>query len=133
MKFNSLSLFVLPRLTQCDTNETLISVDFDELLDEGRFASVEKIKTIGSTYMAVSGLNPIADVWMTDFFTIQHFFKQFLIEKNHFQKAQDEYCHLVALVDFALAMKDCLDDVNHHSFNSFQLRVGKVGSLSMGS
>lgn len=31
-------------------------VDFDELLDDSRFSSVEKIKTIGSTYMAVSGL-----------------------------------------------------------------------------
>ncbi len=36
-------------------------VDFDELLDDSRFSSVEKIKTIGSTYMAVSGLvNPVS-------------------------------------------------------------------------
>ena len=34
------------------------SVDFDELLDESRFSCIEKIKTIGSSYMAVSGLNP---------------------------------------------------------------------------
>lgn len=32
--------------------------DFDELLGQPEFASVEKIKTIGSTYMAASGLNP---------------------------------------------------------------------------
>lgn len=31
--------------------------DFDELLEKPEFASVEKIKTIGSTYMAASGLN----------------------------------------------------------------------------
>ena len=37
-------------------------VDFDELLDESRFASIEKIKSIGSTYMAVSGLNPSLNV-----------------------------------------------------------------------
>ena len=34
------------------------AVDFDELLDEKRFGSIEKIKTVASTYMACSGLNP---------------------------------------------------------------------------
>lgn len=33
--------------------------DFDELLDREEFCHVEKIKTIGSTYMAASGLNPL--------------------------------------------------------------------------
>ena len=37
-------------------------VDFDEVLDEERFRSVDKIKTIGSTYMAASGLNPTPHV-----------------------------------------------------------------------
>ena len=37
-------------------------VYFDELLDEARFDCIEKIKTIGSTYMAVSGLNPTSNV-----------------------------------------------------------------------
>ncbi|KZS05949.1 putative Adenylyl cyclase [Daphnia magna] len=81
-----------------------IIVDFDELLDESRFASIEKIKTIGSTYMAVSGLNPVQNTTTTG--------------------DADEYLHLTALTDFALAMKDRLDEVNRHSFNSFQLRVG---------
>lgn len=31
--------------------------DFDELLDQPEFYHVEKIKTIGPTYMAASGLN----------------------------------------------------------------------------
>ncbi|TNN30523.1 Adenylate cyclase type 8 [Liparis tanakae] len=35
-----------------------IIADFDELLGEDRFQDIEKIKTIGSTYMAVSGLSP---------------------------------------------------------------------------
>ena len=30
--------------------------DFDQLLKEERFSSLEKIKTIGSTYMVASGL-----------------------------------------------------------------------------
>ena len=32
--------------------------DFDELLGEERFRSVDKIKTVGSTYMAAVGLMP---------------------------------------------------------------------------
>lgn len=33
-------------------------VDFDELLEEPRFSSIEKIKTVGASYMAASGLSP---------------------------------------------------------------------------
>ncbi|KAJ8871129.1 hypothetical protein PR048_027433 [Dryococelus australis] len=76
-----------------------IIADFDELLDEDRFKSIEKVKTVGATYMAASGLNPA-------------------------ENGEDEYEHLCALVDFALAMKQRLDDVNTHSFNNFHLRVG---------
>lgn len=35
----------------------IIISEFDTLLEKDKFASVEKIKTIGSTYMAASGLN----------------------------------------------------------------------------
>ena len=34
----------------------LSSVDFDEILDDDKFRSLEKIKTIGSTYMVASGI-----------------------------------------------------------------------------
>lgn len=34
-----------------------IIADFDQLLMEERFMSIEKIKTIGSTYMVASGVN----------------------------------------------------------------------------
>ncbi|VVC36628.1 Hypothetical protein CINCED_3A015230 [Cinara cedri] len=77
-----------------------IIADFDELLSETKFSSIEKIKTVGASYMAASGLNPSV------------------------KDGEDEYGHLCALVDFALAMKQCLQDVNVHSFNNFQLRVG---------
>lgn len=40
----------------------LFSVDFDELLAESRFSSIEKIKTVGACYMAASGLNPSVEV-----------------------------------------------------------------------
>ena len=34
-----------------------IFADFDQLLSEKRFQCIEKIKTIGSTYMVASGVN----------------------------------------------------------------------------
>ena len=77
-------------------------MDFDEILDDDKFASIEKIKTIGSTYMAASGINPKED-------------------------ERDEYAHLCDLVDFAIEMKRKLDDINTHSFNKFQLRIGELG------
>ncbi|XP_014244187.1 adenylate cyclase type 8-like isoform X2 [Cimex lectularius] len=76
-----------------------IIVDFDELLSEPRFGSIEKIKTVGACYMAASGLNPT-------------------------HEAIDGYSHVCALVDFALAMKQSLENINKHSFNNFHLRVG---------
>ncbi|RZF48787.1 hypothetical protein LSTR_LSTR008136 [Laodelphax striatellus] len=77
-----------------------IIVDFDELLADSKFASIEKIKTVGACYMAASGLNP-----------------------RH-QSESDDNKHICALVDFAVAMKHALDEVNKHSFNNFHLRVG---------
>lgn len=114
-------------------NFVVQSVDFDELLDESRFASIEKIKTIGSTYMAVSGLNPVQNTTTTvrfKWFLLTYLNQQKIGIKTTWQYANsaqgdaDEYLHLTALTDFALAMKDRLDEVNRHSFNSFQLRVG---------
>ena len=38
-----------------------IIAEFDKLLDKNKFSGVEKIKTIGNTYMAAAGLNPGAE------------------------------------------------------------------------
>ena len=35
-----------------------IIVDFDQILDDEKFRTIEKIKTIGSTYMVAAGLQP---------------------------------------------------------------------------
>ncbi|XP_033339591.2 adenylyl cyclase 78C isoform X1 [Megalopta genalis] len=78
-----------------------IIADFDELLDENRFHCIEKVKTVGATYMAASGLNPTEN-----------------------DKHKDDMEHLCRLVDYAVAMRLRLEDVNIHSFNNFDLRVG---------
>ena len=36
----------------------------------------------------------------------------------------DEYAHCCDLVDFAIEMKQKLEEINKHSFNRFQLRIG---------
>uniref|UniRef100_A0A3Q2T7E0 adenylate cyclase n=1 Tax=Fundulus heteroclitus TaxID=8078 RepID=A0A3Q2T7E0_FUNHE len=87
--------------------------DFDELLRKPEFRSVEKIKTIGSTYMAASGLN------------VQ-------------QMAEDEdespHAHLKALFNFALEMMGVLDDFNKNMLGfGFKLRIGfNHGPLTAG-
>ncbi|XP_051943479.1 adenylate cyclase type 8 isoform X3 [Hippocampus zosterae] len=86
-----------------------IIADFDELLGEERFQDIEKIKTIGSTYMAVSGLSP---------------------EK---QQCEDKWGHLCALADFAIALNESIREINKHSFNNFELRIGMAqGSVVAG-
>uniref|UniRef100_A0A674MF26 adenylate cyclase n=1 Tax=Takifugu rubripes TaxID=31033 RepID=A0A674MF26_TAKRU len=79
--------------------------DFDELLSKPKFSSVEKIKTIGSTYMAASGLThtPVGD-------------------EN--KKVEMSYTHVRAMVEFAIALMNKLESINKHSFNIFKLRIG---------
>uniref|UniRef100_A0AAY4B6F6 adenylate cyclase n=1 Tax=Denticeps clupeoides TaxID=299321 RepID=A0AAY4B6F6_9TELE len=77
-----------------------IIADFDELLDESYFQEIEKIKTIGSCYMAASGLSPDR------------------------QASSDEWGHLSELVLFALAMQETLREINKITSNNFQLRIG---------
>ncbi|KAI9551671.1 hypothetical protein GHT06_022007 [Daphnia sinensis] len=79
--------------------------DFDALLDQSQFSEMTKIKTIGSTYMAASGLN------ITQ------------------QPKEDEdilirWKHLALLVEFALSMQRTLQNINDQSFNHFVLRMG---------
>uniref|UniRef100_H3BVX7 adenylate cyclase n=1 Tax=Tetraodon nigroviridis TaxID=99883 RepID=H3BVX7_TETNG len=79
--------------------------DFDELLSKPKFSSVEKIKTIGSTYMAAAGLTlaPVGD-------------------EN--KKVEMSYSHVRAMVEFAIALMSKLEFINKHSFNIFKLRIG---------
>ncbi|KAM6908990.1 adenylate cyclase type 4 [Xenentodon cancila] len=82
-----------------------IIADFDELLSKPKFSSVEKIKTIGSTYMAAAGLThtPPGD---------------------DRKKCDMSYSHVRSMVEFAIALMSKLELINTHSFNSFKLRIG---------
>ncbi|XP_068597370.1 adenylate cyclase type 7 [Brachionichthys hirsutus] len=100
--------------TECDINKegleclrllNEIIADFDELLSKPKFSGVEKIKTIGSTYMAAAGLSG----------TPGH-------ENN--QDREKQQAQIGNMVEFAIALIGKLDGINRHSFNSFRLRVG---------
>ncbi|XP_048850294.1 adenylate cyclase type 2b isoform X2 [Brienomyrus brachyistius] len=82
-----------------------IIADFDELLSKPKFSGVEKIKTIGSTYMAATGLNATPG-------------------PESSQDHDRQYMHIGTMVEFAFALVGKLDVINKHSFNDFKLRVG---------
>ncbi|XP_051519723.1 adenylate cyclase type 2-like isoform X1 [Myxocyprinus asiaticus] len=82
-----------------------IIADFDELLSKPKFSGVEKIKTIGSTYMAATGLNLTPGPEYT-------------------QDHDRQYMHIGTMLEFAFALVGKLDVINKHSFNDFKLRVG---------
>ena len=44
-----------------------IIADFDEILEDENFKSIDKIKTVGSTYMAASGKGQINTLSWKDF------------------------------------------------------------------
>lgn len=82
--------------------------DFDELLSRPEFRCVEKIKTIGSTFMAASGLDP--------------------------STRGDNSEHIFSLMNFAIAMQSVVDDFNKDllEFNLI-LRIGlNVGDVTAG-
>ncbi|XP_058690060.1 adenylate cyclase type 3 [Poecile atricapillus] len=85
--------------------------DFDALLDEPQFRCITKIKTIGSTYMAASGVTP--DAGANGFGA-----------KPDPRSDKERWQHLADLADFALAMKVTLMNINYQSFNNFMLRIG---------
>ncbi|XP_018317057.1 adenylate cyclase 3 [Mycetomoellerius zeteki] len=77
--------------------------DFDAILDQKKFHSIIKIKTIGSTYMAASGISEVQSVQSED---------------------APRWGHLVTLVEFALELKKALSSINEQSFNHFVLKMG---------
>ncbi|XP_067844569.1 adenylate cyclase type 3 [Heptranchias perlo] len=87
--------------------------DFDGLLDEPQFRNITKIKTIGSTYMAASGLIPDTNPSYNS-----------TVKNDPEVSVKERWQHLADLADFALAMKVTLMNINYQSFNNFMLRIG---------
>uniref|UniRef100_A0A672ZUB5 adenylate cyclase n=1 Tax=Sphaeramia orbicularis TaxID=375764 RepID=A0A672ZUB5_9TELE len=78
-----------------------IIADFDEVSRKN--IAFFKIKTIGSTYMAASGLN----------------------DSTYDKEGRS---HILALADYAMRLREQMKYINEHSFNNFQMKIG----LNMG-
>lgn len=72
-----------------------------QILDQNKFKDIIKIKTIGSTYMAASGITESAE-----------------------SEEAPRWGHLSTLVEFALELKKALSSINEQSFNHFVLKMG---------
>ncbi|XP_055950408.1 adenylate cyclase type 2-like isoform X2 [Argiope bruennichi] len=90
-----------------------IICDFDLILGEREFQGVEKIKTIGSTYMAACGLQAQ--------------------DRGSLQAEENPIENVVTLVKFAVSMMERLSELNKDAMQDFQLRVGiSVGPVMAG-
>lgn len=85
--------------------------DFDELLNQSEFSQVQKIKTIGPTYMAAAGLVP---------------------ERRRLAPSPKE--HLYQLMDFSIALQQTLANFNEDLLNfEFEMKIGyNVGPVTAG-
>ncbi|RWS25804.1 Ca(2+)/calmodulin-responsive adenylate cyclase-like protein, partial [Leptotrombidium deliense] len=90
-----------------------IIADFDEILNSERFRIIDKIKTVGSTYMAAVGLYPDSRM-----------------PENDDSLAAE--C-MSLLIDYVFEIKEKLRDINENSYNNFMLRVGlNIGPVVAG-
>jgi class 3 adenylate cyclase len=102
--YPSYSLFVVP-----------------QLLLRPKFSAVEKIKTIGSTYMAASGLSPGNQVHTCKEICTWCISVWYLVLQG-----RDDWRFLYLLVEFAFQLQSRLEQINKHSFQTFSLRIGVV-------
>ncbi len=90
-----------------------ITVDFDRLFDEPKYTNVEKIKSIGSTFMIASGLCTHGSPSLSSL--------------NETKQPQN-INHLYDLIDFALELSEKLDSFNNEAMSvchfKFKMRMG---------
>uniref|UniRef100_T1IJ33 adenylate cyclase n=1 Tax=Strigamia maritima TaxID=126957 RepID=T1IJ33_STRMM len=85
-----------------------IILDFDQLLAETQFLHIEKMKVVGSTYMAAAGLRPG-------------------IRGTQWKKKRNLLMHILileTLTNFAISMMKKLSILNQDALQEFQLRIG---------
>jgi len=91
-----------------------ITFDFDNLITQEQFRCCEKIKTIGSTYMAASGLTP-HNLTSTSYTNQPH---------SSDDVSVDDVSHLCMLAHLALLLIRIIDDINIHTSNNLKIRIG---------
>ncbi|KAJ8683942.1 hypothetical protein QAD02_019734 [Eretmocerus hayati] len=84
-----------------------IICDFDKLLLKPKYSSIEKIKTIGSTYMLACGLSPGKED-----------------SEGQIDMMKQQEHNVIVLVEFAISLMTLLDQINRESFQRFKLRIG---------
>ncbi|KAF6019764.1 hypothetical protein EB796_021992 [Bugula neritina] len=86
-------------------------MDYEALFDKPEYKDIEKIKTIGSTFMAASGLN-----------------------QSSRDKNADPKDHLYALMEFCIAVLETVSIFNEGMFNfNFTLKIGyNIGDIVSG-
>lgn len=128
--------------------------DYDALLNEDRFKNIIKIKTMGSTYMAASGLYegdaldeqneqreleraaakdrdgggddspPAIDADEVPDEVAAAADGKEIVNVDDVHALRVKWGHLKQLTEFALALKETLNNINKESFNNFVLRIG---------
>ncbi|KAH9414747.1 hypothetical protein DERP_008588 [Dermatophagoides pteronyssinus] len=96
-----------------------IICDFDVLLSCPEFQKIEKIKTIGSTYMAAAGLQP----------------GRLSLESNNNDRYSiiEERKLIINLICFAMGLMKKLQEINKNTFQDLKLRIGiSVGPVIAG-
>jgi len=87
-----------------------ITVDFDRLFDDPKYSDVEKIKSIGSTFMIASGLCTNKD------------------SSSSIAQPSNNINHLHDLIDFALELNEKLEAFNNEAMSvchfKFKMRMG---------
>ncbi|CAL1301147.1 unnamed protein product [Larinioides sclopetarius] len=97
-----------------------IICEFDKLLYEPPFLKLEKIKTIGSTYMAAAGLQPGRNSSRTSY-------------ESYGQQEEDAAQNVLVLTKFAMTIMDALQEMNERFRQHFHLRIGiAVGPVLAG-
>ncbi|CAD6196449.1 unnamed protein product [Caenorhabditis auriculariae] len=105
-----------------------IICEFDKLLSKPKYSSIEKIKTVASTYMAAAGLNE-SDADYEDVY-IDGWTRN---GNNNLRAGNMAFRNANLMIEFALAMSQILDQLNRDSFQNFELRIGmSVGPLVAG-
>ncbi|GAB6027906.1 hypothetical protein CHUAL_002121 [Chamberlinius hualienensis] len=101
--------------------------DFDQLVSQTQFKRVDKIKTIGTTFMAASGLNRQLQL-------------QLSVNSDELEEDFEDQ-HLCDIMDFGFAMIDAIDEFNNNllefnlhlrlGFNFGEVTAGVIGTTKL--